>query len=143
MSIRIRTLCRALRLSPERVEQMIARGVFTPEAATTPGKAREWSLRDVLALILFERLYSFGMPHIEAQSLAYLISPQLHCGKMLVAWPDPRHNNGGWTHEIVHARELGWFLDKNVIVAAAIINIDAVDKLASKAIDAASEAESN
>lgn len=119
---------------------MISRGIFTPETATTPGKARDWTANDVVALILFERFFSRGMPPEQAQALSYLISPGALGGKLLVVWPDPKHNAGGWTHDVVDRRSLSRFLKEEAIWEGVVIDIDAVAERALDAIEQATVA---
>lgn len=139
MAVRFNPLCRALGLQPLRIEQWVARGLFEPQNKTTPGKAREWTAKDARALLVFDALYSRGMPAIQASQLAYLIHGWKDDKALLVAWPDPRHNNGGWSHEIVRNRSFNafQFAEQKKVLSLVTIPLDRIADVVDAAFDEA------
>jgi hypothetical protein len=135
---RFNILCRALGYQPGTIEQQILRGYFIPSAATTPGKARVWSLRDVYALAIFQNLFSAGMPSADACQLAY-VAPLGQAQTLLFAAPRPGQLS--WTHHF--AKDISEFTSwaKNIDTAVTVIDIKKKADRAASAFDAASQIE--
>lgn len=132
---RFRNLCRELGLSPTRVEQFIARGLFSPLSPTIPGKPRDWTVNDAFALLLFERLYTLGMPAVEANALASTLSPSFHLTKILVAHADQRHSAGGWTHELLESpRDLRAYMIRKGVTTAVVFDVEIAAEMAVEAV---------
>ena len=142
MTIRFRSLCRALGYSPDMIEQHIVRGYFVPKAGATQGRARVWSQADAFALAMFETLFQIGVPASEASQLSYLIAPGIP-NRLLVVWPVPGRSSQAWTHEIVDEREFDYpaWRKAKAVSWAAPIGIDHVAKQAVTAFEAAAEIE--
>lgn len=142
MTVRFSSLCRALGLQPARVEQWISRKVFEPIHETVAGKAREWTVDDARSLVLFDRLFSKGMPAVEA---SFHASPFPHGFKndvaLFLAWPHPAHGNGSWETDIVKSSSFDAlrFLRSKGILDLVIVSLDDVDALAERAVKKASE----
>ncbi len=136
MAVRFNALCRALGLQPSRIEQWVARGLFKPVFETVPGKAREWTDKDARALLVFDALYSKGMPAGQASALAYLIHGFKDDRALLVAWPDPRSNGGAWTHDIVRNRsfDAAEFASSKKVLSLVTVSLDAMADIADAAM---------
>lgn len=107
-----------LRESRYRIEQMISRGHFRPSIFAEPGKAREWSMDEVIRLGVFLRLVErldlseAGNFLNEAGLLTQWGFHGFHSDTaFLVVYkgrPDKHPNI--WSREIVKGKELGEFL---------------------------------
>jgi len=139
IAVRFNPLCRALGLQPLRVEQWVARGLFEPQNKTTPGKAREWTAKDARALLVFDALYSRGMPAVQASQLSHMIHRWKDDKALLVAWPDPLHNNGGWRHEIVRNRAFNAskFAEQEKILSLVTVPLNRLADVVKAAFDEA------
>lgn len=141
-AVRFTTLCRALGLHPNRVEQWISRDLFKPTQETTAGKAREWTHRDAVALLVFEALYSKDMPAVEATFHGYHLKSFRDDNALLVAWPDPRPGaNGSWCAEIIRngSFDAVKFMKSEKTASVAILSLDDIHERATAAIEKASE----
>lgn len=140
---RFNILCRSLGYQPATVEKQVLRGHFKPSSATTPGKARVWSRRDVYALAIFEILFGAGMPPEDACQLSYLApTPRLQ-PHLLLVWRRPGRWDSGWTHDVVKLGdfEFGSWAASKKISWAIVINLDIEANRAEAAFDAASQIE--
>jgi hypothetical protein len=137
---RFNILCRSLGFQPATIERQILRGQFVPTSETTRGKARVWSLRDTYALVIFEGLFSAGMPAPDACGLAY-VAPLGQAQTLLFAAPRPAQIS--W---ILHfAKDIGefgsWTEANNVDTAVTVIDIKKAARRAAAAFAAASQIE--
>lgn len=96
------------------VEQAISRKHFLPSIHSEPGKAREWTLDEVIRLAVFVRLVD--MADMDPRDAGILTQIGFHGFKddaaFFVAYKgDPRkHPTIAWSGEHVKARDLGEFL---------------------------------
>ena len=146
---RFNILCRSLGFQPATIERQILRGQFVPTSETTRGKARMWSLRDAYALVIFEGLFSAGVPAPEACSLAY-VAPLGQSQTHLFAAPRPGMQPGGvkgwqpgWIYHFAKdVADLGpWMKTKNIDTPVTVLDIEKVAHRAAAAIETASRIE--
>lgn len=104
-------IAKMLHASRPRIEQNIARNYFREPLFTEPGKAREWTLSEVVRLAMFLHLMDdVGLP---AKDAGELTASPLHGFKddraMFVAYKT-HAGQMHWQSEIVRASDLGDFL---------------------------------
>lgn len=107
-------VAKMLRVHSSRIEQWISREQFLPSVFGERGKTREWSLSEVIRLVVFVRLVD--LVGIDAKTSGLLTQFGFHGFKDDVAFfvaykGDPsEHSVHAWSSDLVRGRDLGELL---------------------------------
>lgn len=108
-------VAKILRAHPARIEQWISREQFLPSVFGERGKTREWSLSEVIRLVVFVRLVD--LVGIDAKSAGVLTQSGFHGFKddaaFFVAYkghPSKTLSAHSWSSDLVKGSQLGELL---------------------------------